>query len=106
TGSASPANDARSTERMVSAAEPTPTAPAMTNLSPLSPVSRADEAPGPDSAWAPAGLASMDFQLPADGHADARRTLAAAAAILEQGEDLLAALTAEAYTHCVPLAFN
>jgi uncharacterized damage-inducible protein DinB len=78
----------------------------MTNLSPLPPVSRADEAPDTDAAWAPAGLASMDFQLPADGHADARRTLAAAVTILEQGEDLLAALTAEAYTRCVPLAFN
>ena len=37
---------------------------------------------------------------------DSRRILAAAVAILAQGEDLLRALSCENYSHRVPLAFN
>ena len=50
-------------------------------------------------------LSQRDESSPDQGE-DARRILGAALAILNQGEELLRALSVEHYTHRVPLAFN
>lgn len=47
-----------------------------------------------------------DFAVPEEPSADSRRILEAAAAILQQGEDLLQVLPSADYTRRVPLAFN
>ena len=66
------------------------------NGPPLSPYGR----------WLPVAFHQSDFALPKDRSADERRVFDAAVAILAQGEDLLRALSAEAYIRRVPLAFN
>ncbi|MEO8429648.1 MAG: hypothetical protein ABI651_21360 [Verrucomicrobiota bacterium] len=76
-----------------------------------------DEIPGTDAtangshAWTTGHRSPTTFEssnhIRADDHfADSRRIVEAAVAILEQGEDLLRALSAESYTRRVPLAFN
>ena len=60
----------------------------------------------PKGRWQPAAFPSSDFTMPEDQFDDARRIVNAAIAILAQGEDLLCALSADLYTHRVPLAFN
>ena len=62
--------------------------------------------PHPKGRWHSTSSQPADFMLPPDQSADSRRILAAAIAILAQGEDLLRASSAEDYTRCVPLAFN
>lgn len=60
----------------------------------------------PNGRWLPAPFQAPGFPSPGGQLADARRILDAARAILAQGEDLLRALSAEAYIRRVPLAFN
>jgi uncharacterized damage-inducible protein DinB len=60
----------------------------------------------PNGRWSNVESRSADFSLPEEPFDDARRIVGAAVAILAQGEDLLRALPAEAYTRRVPLAFN
>lgn len=62
--------------------------------------------PSPKGRWLPAAFHQSAFAAPEDRSEDSRRILAAAVAILAQGEDLLHALSAESYTRRVPLAFN
>jgi len=59
-----------------------------------------------NNCWQPIALQPSDFTARADHFDDARRIVNAAIAILDQGEDLLRALSAENYTRRVPLAFN
>ena len=54
----------------------------------------------------PTAFQPSNLTRPDDHFVDARRIVEAAVAILEQGEDLLCALSAESYTRRVPLAFN
>ena len=60
----------------------------------------------PNGRWLPVAFHQSDFALPEDRSADERRVFDAAVAILAQGEDLLRALSAEAYIRRVPRAFN
>jgi len=59
----------------------------------------------PNSRWTLAPF-QMEDSTPRPEHFDARRIVGAAIAILAQGEDLLRALSVEAYIRRVPLAFN
>lgn len=67
---------------------------------------RSGSQPYPNGRWGSLCLLASNFAAPDDRFDEARRILAAAVAILDQGEDLLAALSAEIYTRRVPLAFN
>src|SRR5262245_32548650 len=60
----------------------------------------------PDSRWLPDLFAQSDLTAPEDNSTDNQRIVAAAVAILAQGEDLVCALSVENYTRRVPLAFN
>jgi hypothetical protein len=62
--------------------------------------------PYPNGRWQSIGSQPSDYGTPEDIFDDARRVVGAAIAILGQGEDLLRALSIEAYTRRVPLAFN
>jgi len=65
-----------------------------------------DSCPYPNGRWQHESLQSSEFTTPADHSGDARRIVNAAIAILAQGENLLCALSVEAYTRRVPLTFN
>lgn len=66
------------------------------------PVATETETPIPGS---PVLGAPADLEAPGDGGEDGRRILAAAVAILGQGEELLGALPVASYTRRVPQAF-
>jgi uncharacterized damage-inducible protein DinB len=65
-----------------------------------------DAPPYPNGRWHTVDSEPLDCVMPEDHYDDARRIVDAAIAILAQGEDLLRALSAGAYTQRVPLAFN
>ena len=65
-----------------------------------------DAHPYPNGRWHSVDSGPLDCATPEDHFDDARRIVSAAIAILTQGEDLLRALSVEAYTRRVPLAFN
>ena len=79
---------------------------ATTDERPVANGSATNSRPYPNGRWQPIALQPSDFTAPADHFDDARRIVNAAIAILDQGEDLLRALSAENYTRRVPLAFN
>src|SRR5881296_2492482 len=79
---------------------------ATTDERPVANGSAINSRPYPNGRWQPIALQPSDFAAPADAFDDARRIVNAAIAILDQGEDLLRALSAETYTRRVPLAFN
>jgi len=79
---------------------------ATTDERPVANGSAINSCPYPNGRWQPIALQPSDFTAPADHFDDARRIVNAAIAILDQGEDLLRALSAENYTRRVPLAFN
>ena len=79
---------------------------ATTDERPLDNGSAINSRPYPNGRWQPIALQPSDFTAPADPFDDTRRIVNAAIAILDQGEDLLRALSAENYTRRVPLAFN
>lgn len=56
--------------------------------------------------WLPVAFRSADTEPPPEFSEDHRRILAAASAILQQGEDLLAVLSATHYTQRVSAVFN
>lgn len=77
-----------------------------TEESPVASAKFGDTRPYPNGRWQPVDSAPLDCAMPEDNLDDARRIVSAAVAILRQGEDLLRALSVEAYTRRVPLAFN